>query len=236
MPGKVEPLRPTTANAPAEHAPQRSPEREALAAAIERLAEARRELNRIAEARERAQRVGKIEVRLDELQAELVTAKAAEPERLVDALLGEESTGPSPVAEIERSLRAAAAELEQARAVRAILTEREGAARRSIADAEIELKAARGAVLRSDPAVRALFAELDEAKRRHAELERCCRAIGVLGVPPAHAASDAVFLVDDYHVAKLPAVAEWQGAVAQLLIDPDVGLPRDRDAEPPAAA
>jgi chromosome segregation ATPase len=203
--------------------PPRTPEREALAEAIERHSAARERLAAIKTAQERAfDSVINLKDAVDKAIAALDEAKADESRQLVEAFIGgETAVVASPVKAAVANVEQANDLLDTARRTRAALEAEIKAVESELMFADMALDKCVGDVVRAEPAVRKLAAEYAAAQRRAVDLQRAMEAI-------------QSYLPDDIRYwhgsgsfpdAELVAVAAWRAVLKELRTDADAELP-----------
>lgn len=197
----------------------RSPEREKLAQAIERHVAATAELAKIANAKSRATRPYEISERIREAEKALEDAKAAEPARLVGALLegddGEQGTKDSPIIAAHALVRELRQAEDRAESVLALLSRHEEEAKTELSWALQHRDEALRAAVMADPALQALRDRAATARRELVTYEQCLIAAG---------ASDTTWL---YSLKEVDAerIDEWRVKVFAMTTDPDAPLP-----------
>jgi hypothetical protein len=211
--GKITALHPAVEPA----SPDRSPERATLAAAIERIIAATAALDRVHQARAK---VGQAwEVGVASAEEALKEARAREPRRLVDELLGLVGAKRQTVEEAGTALAAANSEQDRRRRIHALLDEEERAAERELEYARRVRDEAVVAVVASDPATATLLAEFIEARQRVADFQRIW-----LALPSRSEDSRAWCRFDE--LPDRGGAEQWRNAVAALAADADAELPQ----------
>lgn len=195
---------------------QRSPEREKLAAAIERVVTATAALDRVHQAR--AKVGSQYDVGVAAAEEALEAARLREPRRLVDELLGVVGVKHLTVAEAEASLADATREQDRRRKIHSLLDEEEASAVSELKDARHGRDNAVKAVVASDPATAALLSAFVEARQRVAELQRIWLAL------PSRPDDSSTWCPFD-HFPDLGGSQAWVAATAALLTDADAALP-----------
>jgi chromosome segregation ATPase len=211
--------------------PARSPERVALAAAIERHTAAVREFD----ATERALREAKARIYQDDNQAEIVEkakaavedAKANAATHMTETLLGKAGAAPVSVREARRALQEAEDELEALLAVKTTLETRLAACESELNWAKRHLRDRVRDVVCSEPGIRNLLIKFEAAKKdleqRHLDLRWFSRQFMI---PDEFKNWD---LEGIRHEPQPDALSEltapWAAAIEQLAIDADAPLP-----------
>ena len=199
--------------------PVRSPERQALAAVIERRSAARNRLARINEALDQCGRPWELMKVVERAEAALAEATAIEPQRRVARILGDpEPEGPR-LDEAERSLAAARDAHASAVQIREVLAQQQ-----KEAEAEVE-RAGRfigdeiSRVVASEPGIHKL---VDALKHHERELVSIRLTLGSIRsfIPHEHRSWDAI----RDHKDVLPDPG-WREAIAALSEDADAMLP-----------
>jgi predicted nucleic acid-binding Zn-ribbon protein len=210
--------------------PPRSPEREVLAAAIEKHSAAVRELD----VTKQALRTAKDRIYQDGNQAEVVErAKAAVEDAKTNAaahmtktLLGNAGAAPVSVKEARRALQAAEDDLEALQAVEATLAKRVADCERDLAIAKRKLDEAIRDVVFSGPGIRKLLIEFDNLKR---DLEIRGRALSWFSrrflIPDEFKNWQSTKMYDPAHREVPEGTEPWKDALEQLAIDADTPLP-----------
>jgi predicted RNase H-like nuclease (RuvC/YqgF family) len=212
-------------------APPRTPEREALAAAIARHNNAVREFD----ATERALRETKARIYHDDNAAEAVekakaaveSAKVNAAKHMTESLLGKAGEAPVSIQEARRALQNAEDELEALQAVKATLQARFTACESELDWAKRHLRDRVRDVVCSEPGIRNLLTKFEAAKKdleqRHLDLRWFSRQFmipdeyknwdleGIRHEPQPDALSDLT--------------APWAAAIERLAIDADAPLP-----------
>lgn len=216
--------------------PSRSPERQRLAAAIRRHADAVAALGRIGEAQERleAEFFDVLVPAVPAARAALEDARVAAPAALVDRLLGDApGAGPS-LAEAEAALAEAEKKLADGREARSLLAEEAARAETAVNSAQFAVGNAIRDAVASDPSLAALRAEFTRSARRAL---RCLQALFTaghkIGAIEAHGlrfaigeAAAAIGQKTFFHDS------EWTAALAALRDDPDAALPGLPEPDP----
>lgn len=214
--------------------PPLSPERQRLSDTISRVAQIEAELARLREARARIGQPWHLDTAIADAETALAEARAHEPRRLVDEALGCAAGGQPTVAEAEAGLAGAKAEADRRRGAQALLDEEERRLHDALRFALGNRREAIGAVIRSDPAFAALFAEFDAALERAADLRSIFNVLGLAMTPRD---LDHAALIERPGTGR--GVAEWRVALAALETDAAAPLPDavfGVVAEPAAAA
>ncbi len=150
--------------------PPRSRERQALAEAIENLIAAEERQETIHEAQRRAREIWyTASDALSAAETALEEAKAAEPQRLVDELIGN-VTHHASLDAINAVVAAANADIKRSDDARVVLDELEKAVHLKVDLAKMQVKDRIADVIRTDEAVARLYAEYAERRRRLEEL------------------------------------------------------------------
>lgn len=211
--GKVQALR-------AHEPPPRSPERQKLAAAIERHAAAERQIAALRDARERAfDRFRELNAAAEKAREALEQAIADEGRHLAAELMGEADDAPLTVRDATLALDSATAALDRLRRTREALEEQEKEAAKELEFAALPLRERVRDVVRADPAVRKLAAELTAARDRYRDLLRAADWLGDMLPDDLQACRNVNAPAD------LPTLPLWQAAVKALETDPDAVLP-----------
>jgi hypothetical protein len=208
MAAAVQPLHP---------APTRTPERERLAAAIERRTAAGDHLARIRQAQPAARtRVSENEAAVEAAEAALRQAKADEPRRLAAQAIGEDAGSVDDVATATAAAATASEALDLARRVLRALAEREREAQEAINAAVDGVRKAARAVL--NVALAPLAREFVAARERAAIIENIAAQL-----PPGSCPVDA----SRWPSADIgrDAARGWQTALDALEHDADARLP-----------
>jgi hypothetical protein len=152
-----------------------TPERQRLAAVIDRVAQIETELDRLAEARTK---IGRPQIdAITEAEAKLATARVNEPARLVDEALGR--TGDElTVAQAENALGGIKAEMERRRSAQVLLDGEQERLESRLRFAVADRHESVGAVLQAE-CLASLFDAFDAALARVGEL----RSILLMGLP-----------------------------------------------------
>ncbi|HXP04283.1 MAG TPA: hypothetical protein VN808_09190 [Stellaceae bacterium] len=219
--------------------PARSPERQALADAQERHADAVTQQERVAEAQQRTSDAlyGKLLPAIERSREALAAAKTHEPRRLVDAALGKPGTR-STVADAERELADAERRADESRRTRTLLAEEARRASDAVEAARHVLDNAVATVIASDPAKIAAVAEFFRTGRRLLRLARVIRTLNI--VAPGVSADDIGLFVrigDIVQPGNLNSTLyrpdpAFAAALSALRDDPDVALPGLPEPEP----
>jgi hypothetical protein len=221
--------------------PARSPERQRLADAIERHAEATTQAERVAQVQRRMHDEFFSRRLPDQQAAEeaLAEAREREPRRLVDAVLGVTADPTlATVAEAEAALAVAQQAVGDARRASPLLDEEARRAEFDVSEAARRLGQAFDEVVRSDESRSAQLGELNRLIDRALDVARGLRTGGLTALggrkhglvlrieeEPAPLGTAVLFKPD-------PA---WLSALAALRRDPDAALPGLPDPEPPDA-
>lgn len=202
-------------------APPRTPEREALAAAIERRDAAANRLAAIKTAQERAMNsVFDLKDAVDKAIAALDEAKADESRQLVEAFIGGDTAVVSPVKSAAAAVEEANARLATARQMRAALEQEEKTAENDLMWAKNKLDGAVGDAVRADPALRQLVADFEAANKTCIELRQALSTLQREWLP-----SEAVRWDSIHPWSEMPAAVAWKAALAALREDADAPLP-----------
>jgi hypothetical protein len=221
--------------------PPRSPERQRLAEAIDRLAAATTRAERVAEAGRRASR----ELFDEALPAEsaaaeaLAEARQRRPQAIVDRLLGAVPSGAPTLTEAEAALRRAEERVAETREARSLLEVEASRASDALHAEQRNLGNAVAAVVEADPARDAALIEFKMVANRALRLAMALKTAGLelrdvdghglrLGVAdvPTPLGSSSAFRPD----------SAWQSALAALRKDPDAPLPGLPEPVPPPDA
>ena len=206
--------------------PARTPEREALAAAIAQRDEAEAREATLAKATERAKADRFLAGRdVEDAQRVLDRAREAAREALVDtyAFMGSEGddAAQATIAEAERTLAAAQRRLSDLRMVEQELSARSGPAPgRSIPSTRVD--AAIRAVVKAHPTVRRLITDFDTARRAFQQYHSTLRWLAAHDCIPDDLKNSAPKAHDTYHAEPDPT---WKAALAALGQNPDAELP-----------
>jgi predicted nucleic acid-binding Zn-ribbon protein len=202
-------------------APPRSPEREALAAAIERRDAAANRLAAIKTAQERAMNsVFDLKDAVDKAIAALDEAKADESRQLVEAFIGGDTAVVSPVKSAAAAVEEANARLATARQMRAALEQEEKTAENDLMWAKNKIDDTVSAAVKTDPAVRQLVADFEAASKTYAELRQAMNVVRRERMPDTPGSWDSV-----RNWSELPAATAWKAAIEALRADADAELP-----------
>ena len=233
----VEPLRAPPPLRRPEPAPSRAPERQRLAAAIERHRAATDRLSRIRTATPTADdRAYAARRAVDAAEVALGEAKANESRRLAAVLIGDPDDGSPTLADVAATLTAAKTALALARATCDALQEQEDVAERDLDNARRDRDQAIAAIVATSAAVAKLLAENDAARRCLAESAAVLSFLGLTRLPPAGQHWDAEQSNAAVLAAWHSAVPVWEAALAAFEAEPDEVLPGDSDEPAPEAA
>jgi hypothetical protein len=219
-----------------EPAPSRSPEREPLADAIERHRSAVEYLTKLDTAEHRHLELRRDEWRaVEEAEAAVAKAQAAEPGRAAAALLGEK-VGLVSLASAEAALAAAKAQDAEGTARGLALRQRTTDARQEVESARRGLDDAKGAVVASSSELAAIAAAYLQHRIQCAVIAELFqeRFGGFHFVLPDTVCRAAHYTVGRDHEAVAPlakaALGAWRAALVALEVDPDAALAGDDDA------
>jgi hypothetical protein len=197
----------------------RTPERQALAIAIDRHAQAQHRLEALRTARERIS-LTELERNRDEAAGAVTAARAAAPRQLADRLLGKATAGTlTPIEEAVRHHAMAEAALVEAQGARDLLKDEEGEARTQFERASENRAKAIAEVLRRAPETLAVWHAYVAAHKAIEEIAWVLQVIGPLRLPES-------VRWDGIHWP--PARASglpWTAAIGALADDPDAALP-----------
>lgn len=205
---------------PGKRLPERTPEREALARAIDNHREAEAELNRLRKAQQRAETIVEEAWRTkQQAEVSLKQAEVEEAAHAVAVLLDEADASRSPVRLATTALGRARQQLEDARAARAAVSAPLRKAESRVQLTRMLLSSAVRTAVRTDSATMRLIALYQEALKVAAGLRRALKYL-----------DDQFCFTDRSWAAEgewpdLPGAAPWQQALAALEIDPDAPLP-----------
>jgi len=230
--------------------PDRSPERQRLAAALDRLADARANLARTERAAERVHErfneFNRIAVAADR---ELADARRDEGGLLVDALLADREPRQSPLKSLEAALADAREQREAASAAGNTLRAQLEVEQRAVDNARRDVRQAAALVLAASPATAAAVERLERAQAELVdasdEVLWLIRADVIFARRPppgdietdvalAGRASSATILLQNNPVGwteliqeRLPCAATraWESALEALQVDPDAEVP-----------
>ncbi|SHM07024.1 hypothetical protein SAMN05444159_7591 [Bradyrhizobium lablabi] len=211
--------------------PPRSPERVALAAAIERHTAAVREhdatTRALDEAKARIYHDGNQAEAVEKAKAAVENAKANAAKHMTESLLGKAGEAPVSIQEARRALQDAEDELEALKAVEATLQTRLTACTSELDWAKRHLRDRVRDVVSSEPGIRNLLTKFEAAKKdleqRHLDLRWFSRQFmipdefknwdleGIRHEPQPNALSELT--------------APWAAALEQLAVDADTPLP-----------
>jgi len=215
--------------------PARSPERERLAVAIERVVGLEGYLARVNSADTWAE-IAKARRAADAADHKLAEARADEPRRLANRLINGVDDGTITVELAEDDLKAANDQLTLARRTQQAVMEQAGVIEKDLSFARMTRNEAIAQVVATSPAIAKLLAENAAARKRVRELAAIFGVIGPgrLALPAGRAWDIRV----DRDLGDFGgAVAPWQAALVALESDADAQLPgEDADPAPPAAA
>jgi hypothetical protein len=159
---------------------------------------------------------------VEQTSAALEDAKRAASSQAVAAAVGKASgTAPS-VAKARRALEAAQDELEIAKAAAADLSKQHKEVEQSLSMARSAVDGAIGAVVRSDPAVRALFPAYERARRQLADLRQAVELVARY-FPYAERLTLLSERIED--AAPSGTRLEWERAIMVLKEDASAELP-----------
>ena len=197
--------------------PQRSPEREALAAAITRHKAAQDHLARVNEAADQYVVFPAAEA-VEQAEQELAQARKREPERLVSALLGDGGAPHPTVEQCEQALAAARAALERAIRTRDALDGQKTAVEASVENAHRSVREAVRAVFQTEGAANPVLAQFVDAQREMARLREVLSFLSSKNLLPPYWDSLTYF-------PPTAAEAPWREALDGLENDADAALP-----------
>jgi hypothetical protein len=200
--------------------PQRSPERQKLAEAIEKLSAFDRQLERLAEARSRLDWGGKNRA-VDAARAALVVAKERAPAVLIAKMMNEYYDSAQTVEHAQGLLEDAERDLAEATAAGELLRDEIQVVEQRRERARHERTDAARAVLRTAPEVAALCARVDQTRQLLRDLAWALSAIGLSGLPAGYHWNGMLEGRDP------GAGAPWRVAVVALETDPDAALPSE---------
>jgi chromosome segregation ATPase len=200
----------------------RTPEREALAAAIERRDTAAIRLATIKIAQERAMNsVFDLKDAVDKAIAALEQAKADEPHQLVEAFIGGATVEvASPVKSAAAAVEQANGRLAAARQMRAALEQEEKTAENDLMWAKNKLDGAVGDAVKADPATAQLVADFEAANKTCIELRQALSTLQREWLPAEAVRWDSI-----HPWSEMPAAVVWKVALAALREDADAPLP-----------
>jgi chromosome segregation ATPase len=200
--------------------PPRSPEREQLAEAIARHADAARQIARIRAAQERAaDTVYEAKDRIAMAISALDEAKATEGSFLAAIALGESAASASPVKDCAAAVEQANDQLDTARRTRDALETEMKAVESEMLFASMAVDKCVGDVVRDAPAIRALAGQYAAAQRRAVDLQRAMETV------QSFLPDDLQFWHGSIPAAELISVVAWKAALQTLRTDADAPLP-----------
>jgi chromosome segregation ATPase len=214
MSAAVQLVRPS--NAP----PPRSPEREALAAAITRHAEAEQRLAATKRAMESsASAILQARTNLKKAAGAVEQAKTDAASYLTAQMLGSAGDAPLTIKQARAALQDAEHELADVQASRAALERAHADAEGSLAVASVSLEGAQREVVRTDPATQRLIADFDTAHRCYVDLKRALEFVDRVYGLSARFGEPAL--------SELPGATPWKLATEALRRDADAPLPQE---------
>jgi hypothetical protein len=229
--------------------PPRSAERQRLADAIERHANAVAQRERVTEAQQRldGEYFDRLQPTVAEAHEALAEARHGAPHALVEALLADEPAGSSAVAEAEAEFRQAEAKVAEARQARSMLRDELRGREHAADQAKRAVDAAVRAVVSSDPAKQEVLREFFATGRQVLRLARVLRTMGdvVTGISAddigLHLRIGDIAMPGDPNRCLYTPNPEWLSALAGMSTDADQPLPGLPEPEPepepaPAAA
>lgn len=209
---------------------ERSPERQRLAEAIERVTGIEAAIADVAAAHLRTGDASELDAAIRDAERDIAGAHAREPARLVDEALGRPVSSLPSIGDAEAKLTELRDEAERRRSVRQLLRQEEATLDTRLSYAVRSRNEAIAAVLATDPAITNLFAELIAARATVARIENAFHALN--GAP---ALRDLASVPSDWsrwdrlEARNAPelvdAVAAWSAAPGLLATDPDAALP-----------
>jgi hypothetical protein len=200
----------------------RSPERAALAAAIERVAEAERAIADVVAAQDRLGFTHELDEPIRAAEMDLLTARQHEGHRLVDLAMGRHVSGMS-VAEAETALAALVDEQTQRQRTLKLLRDEERGAHQQLESARYARDKAIAAVVASDAVIAEMLVELQTAR---STVDRIESVFYALPAAPAAWRSWRPTMTAPLHTAETDAaVGAWHGALTALGANADAVLP-----------
>ena len=203
---------------------ERTPERAALAVAIENQRQIIEEITGIRKARRategRLYGEGSAAAKVEAAAKAVEKAKTSAAEHAINVALGKGTVPPISAKAARLALEEATDELETVKATSSALEAREREAGGELASAKHGIDAAVRDVIKASPAVRAVFCEYAVAKRKVANLLAMRNFIE----QKLHAAPDDDS-AEDEPADVVAQIAAWNAAIADLRINADAPLP-----------
>jgi len=164
---------------------------------------------------------------MERAEADLKDAKAAEPRRLVDALVNGGDGAEDTLADAERAVQSANTEYERHKRLDDALTEQIAVAQREVAWARGPLNEQIKAIITSSPEVASLLAEREEARRRLNGIDKALQFLAVRADPRVSQSwtAEAPALFDVRASIDPEPLSRWQAALRALEQDADAALP-----------
>ena len=208
---------------------ERTLERDALAAAIERHRKIGQTVAAVRTARQTANDrlygTGSARAAVDDAMAAVEKAKAAATQFLVDQAIGNAGAAPLSVKDAKRALAEAEDELDVVKTTENALGVRLRESEQELAQAKHGINEAVRDVVKASPAVAAIFSEYETLKRRGAALLAMRNFIEqkLQAAPDDDSAEDA----EDEPANVAAQIANWEAALAALRINADAPLPEE---------